>query len=209
MATDLIRYDLLYQDAMRGIVRTVLSDVARDGLPGEHHFFISFRTHAPGVRLSARMRKQYPDKMTIVLQHQFWGLTVGDQYFEVGLSFQGEAETLHIPFEAIVGFFDPSVDFGLKIMLESEIEPQDNKPSPVKLVEPEAKSLQIAEKSAQIAEKPLQIAEKTKPRGSGSEPSIVDPTRKADEQPAPDDKPAAIAGGEAKVVSLETFRKKP
>jgi uncharacterized protein len=199
MATDLIRYDLLYQDAMRGIVRKVLADVARDGLPGEHHFFISFRTHAPGVRLSARMRKQYPDKMTIVLQHQFWGLNVGEQAFEVGLSFQGEAETLQIPFDAIVGFFDPSVDFGLKIMLESEVEPPEDKTSAVKLVQAEAKSLPATEKA--------------KPRGSGSEPSLVDPVRKAEDpaarQPAADDKPAAAAGGETKVVSIETFRKKP
>jgi uncharacterized protein len=199
MATDLIRYDLLYQDAMRGIVRKVLADVARDGLPGEHHFFISFRTHAPGVRLSARMRKQYPDKMTIVLQHQFWGLSVGEQAFEVGLSFQGEAETLHIPFDAVVGFFDPSVDFGLKIMLESEVEPREDKNSAVKLVQTEAKSLPAVEKA--------------KPRGSASEPSLVDPVRKAEDQsaqqPAADDQPAAAAGGETKVVSIETFRKKP
>jgi len=199
MATDLIRYDLLYQDAMRGIVRKVLADVARDGLPGEHHFFISFRTHSPGVRLSARMRKQYPDKMTIVLQHQFWGLSVGEQAFEVGLSFQGEAETLHIPFDAVVGFFDPSVDFGLKIMLESEVEPREDKTSAVKLVQTEAKS--------------LPAIEKTKPRGSASEPSLVDPIRKPEDQsaqqPAADDQAAATAGGETKVVSIETFRKKP
>lgn len=198
MATDLIRYDLLYQDAMRGIVRRVLADAAREGLPGEHHFFISFRTNAPGVRLSARMRKQYPETMTIVLQHQFWGLTVGEQSFEVGLSFQGEAETLQIPFDAIVGFFDPSVDFGLKIMLESETEPEGGKP-PVKLVEPEVK--------------PMAAAEKARPRGSGSEPALVDPTRKVEERPAPEEKPAVArtgeTGGETKVVSLETFRKKP
>ncbi|MGO9004622.1 MAG: SspB family protein [Beijerinckiaceae bacterium] len=195
MATDLIRYDLLYQDAMRGIVRKVMSDAAREGLPGEHHFFISFRTHGPGVRLSARLRKQYPDTMTIVLQHQFWGLSVGDQAFDVGLSFQGEAETLHIPFDAIVGFFDPSVDFGLKIMLETEVEPEAGKTPAVKLVEPAPKSAQIAEKA--------------KPRGSGTEPVVVDPTRKIEDQPAAEEKPAAQQSAEAKVVSLETFRKKP
>src|ERR1700677_3960970 len=137
MATDLIRYDLLYQDAMRGIVRKVLADAAREGLPGEHHFFISFLTQSAGVRLSARLKRQYPVKMTIVLQHQFWGLSVGDQAFDVGLSFHGEAETLHIPYDAIVGFFDPSVDFGLKIMLESEVEPAGGEAPAVKLVEPE------------------------------------------------------------------------
>ena len=76
MAVDLIRYDLLVQDALRGAVRKVLSGVARDGVPGEHHFYIGFRTHARGVRLSSRMRELYPDEMTIVLQHQFWDLSV-------------------------------------------------------------------------------------------------------------------------------------
>jgi hypothetical protein len=205
MATDLIRYDLLYQDAMRGIVRKVMSDAAREGLPGEHHFFVSFRTHGPGVRLSARLRKQYPDTMTIVLQHQFWGLSVSDQAFDVGLSFQGEAETLHVPFDALVGFFDPSVDFGLKIMLESEIEPEGGKTPAVKLVEPDSNSAQI--KSARIVES-AQIADKVKPRGSGTEPAVVDPTRRLEDRPAAEEKPAAQSG-EAKVVSLETFRKKP
>ena len=195
MATDLIRYDLLYQEAMRGIVRKVMSDAAREGLPGEHHFFISFRTHGPGVKLSPRLRKQYPDTMTIVLQHQFWGLSVGEQAFDVGLSFQGETETLHVPFDALVGFFDPSVDFGLKIMLETEVEPEASNDPVVKLVEPELRSAQSTEKA--------------KPRGSGTEPVVVDPTRRSEDQPAAEDKPAAPQSAEAKVVSLETFRKKP
>ena len=103
MATDLIRYDLLVQDALRAVMRKVLSDATREGLPGDHHFFITFKTRAPGVRLSNRMREQYPKEMTIVLQHQFWDLTVGDQAFEVGLSFHGKSETLLIPFEAVTG----------------------------------------------------------------------------------------------------------
>ena len=114
MATDLIRYDLIYQDAMRGIVRKVMADAARDGLPGDHHFVISFRTQAPGVRLSAKMRKQYPATMTIVLQHQFWGLEVRDQDFSVTLTFQGRPEQLTIPFAAVTSFADPSVKFGLQ-----------------------------------------------------------------------------------------------
>ena len=76
MPVDYIRYDVLAQAALRGVVRTVLADVAKKGLPGEHHFKITFATAAPGVRLSERMRGQYPDAMTIVLQHQFWDLTV-------------------------------------------------------------------------------------------------------------------------------------
>jgi hypothetical protein len=89
MAEDLIRYDILAQDALRGVVRKVLSEVARTGLPGEHHFYVTFATLAPGVRISSRVLAQYPEEMTIVLQHQFWDLTVTEQAFEVGLSFNG------------------------------------------------------------------------------------------------------------------------
>ena len=92
MAFDHIRYDVLAQAALRGVVRTVLADVAKNGLPGEHHFKITFNTMAPGVRLSDRMRAQYPQDMTIVLQHQFWDLAVTEQAFEVGLSFGGIPE---------------------------------------------------------------------------------------------------------------------
>ncbi len=114
MAEDLIRYDLLAQAALRGVVRTVLADVAENGLPGEHHFKITFATHAPGVRLSDRMLTQYPQVMTIILQHQFWDLAVNDEAFEVGLSFGGVAERLTVPFDAIIAFFDPSVQFGFQ-----------------------------------------------------------------------------------------------
>jgi hypothetical protein len=122
MAADLIRYDLLVQDAIRGVVRRVLTDAVRDGMPGEHHFYITFKTKAPGVRLSARMREQYPDEMTIVLQHQFWDLAVSEHAFEVGLSFQGKSESLLIPFEALTGFSDPTVPFSFKFEFETEAE---------------------------------------------------------------------------------------
>jgi hypothetical protein len=115
MAQDHIRYDILTQEALRGVVRKVLSEVARTGLPGEHHFFISFLTRAPGVRLSQRLLEQYPNDMTIVLQNQFWDLKVSDTGFEVGLSFDDKPEALAIPFAAIKGFFDPSVQFGLQL----------------------------------------------------------------------------------------------
>ena len=111
---DQIRYDLLTQQALRGVVRAVLTDAAKKGLPGEHHFYIAFDTKADGVRLSERLRSQYPEEMTIILQHQFWDLIVTEQGFEIGLSFGGIPEKLVIPFEAINGFFDPSVQFGLQ-----------------------------------------------------------------------------------------------
>ena len=117
MADDLIRYDLLVQDALRNVVRKVLGDAARDGLAGEHHFYVSFRTDYPGVRISQRLREKYPQDMTIVLQHQFWDLGVTEHTFEVGLSFSGVPERLLVPFEAVTGFFDPSVQFGLKFEL--------------------------------------------------------------------------------------------
>src|SRR6202034_4906792 len=114
MAVDHIRYDVLAQQALRGVVRTVLADAAKKGLPGEHHFKITFATPAPGVRLSDRMRAQYPEVMTIVLQHQFWDLVVTDEGFEVGLSFGGVPERLAVPFEAITAFYDPAVEFGFQ-----------------------------------------------------------------------------------------------
>jgi uncharacterized protein len=113
MPEDLIRYDILAQDALRGVVRKVLAEVARTGLPGTHHFFVKFATRAPGVRVSSRLLKDYPDEMTIVLQHQYWDLTVTEHAFEVGLSFNGAPERLLVPFTALRGFFDPSVQFGL------------------------------------------------------------------------------------------------
>lgn len=115
MAQDHIRYDILTQEALRGVVRKVLAEVAKTGLPGDHHFFISFITRAPGVRLSQRLLDQYPEDMTIVLQNQFWDLKVGENGFEVGLSFDDKPEVLVIPFTAIKGFFDPSVQFGLQL----------------------------------------------------------------------------------------------
>jgi uncharacterized protein len=114
MPTDHIRYDILAQRALRGVVRTVLADAAKNGLPGEHHFKITFDTGAPGVRLSDRMRKQYPEAMTIILQHQFWDLTVGEDAFEVGLSFGGMSERLAVPFDAVTAFYDPAVQFGFQ-----------------------------------------------------------------------------------------------
>ena len=98
MATDFIRYDLLTRDALLGVVRKVLIDAAEHGLPGEHHFFITFLSTAEGVKLSPRLLAQYPEEMTIILQHQFWDLVVTEDRFEVGLSFGGIPERLTVPF---------------------------------------------------------------------------------------------------------------
>ena len=115
MTEDLMRYDVLAQHALRSVVRLALQRVVRDGgLPGEHHFFISFDTNYEGAFVSPRIKGKYPEDMTIVLQHQFWNLHVFDKYFEVELSFDNVPEKLVIPFAAIKGFFDPTVQFGLQ-----------------------------------------------------------------------------------------------
>lgn len=113
-STDHIRYDVLARDAMRGVLRRVMTDAAKQGLPGDHHFYITFLTQAEGVKLSARLMAQYPEEMTIILQHQFWDLVVTENRFEVGLSFGGVPERLVVPFGAIKSFLDPSVQFGLQ-----------------------------------------------------------------------------------------------
>lgn len=206
MADDLIRYDLLVQEALRGVVRKVLTDAARDGLVGEHHFYVSFRTEAPGVRMSQALREKYPQDMTIVLQHQFWDLGVTEHAFEVGLSFSGVPERLLVPFDALTGFFDPSVQFGLKFDLSEGAE-------------------------AEVAGED-QPGAKAGPRGAASEPGEVKPkgtglaaignsgTPKVLPAPAAqgakvEDKPARPARKEgegeesgAEVVSLDAFRKK-
>lgn len=114
MPEDLMRYDHLAQMALRGVVREALRRVEREGLPGEHHFYIAFNTRFPGVILSERILERYPREMTIVLQHQYWNLKIFDTWFEVELSFDNVPEKLVIPFNAIKGFLDPSVQFGLQ-----------------------------------------------------------------------------------------------
>src|SRR5580698_2577933 len=115
MATDLIRYDLLVQDALRSVVRKVLADAARHGLAGEHHFNVAFKTHAPGVVAPPAVKQRFPDEMSIVLQHEFWDLAVTQDAFEVSLNFSRRPERLVVPFDSITGFTDPSVPFGFKL----------------------------------------------------------------------------------------------
>jgi hypothetical protein len=111
---DQFDYPKMVEAAMRGVAREALRRVARDGLRGEHHFYVTFRTDLPGVALPDYLRTKYPEQMTIVLQHRFWGLDVGEEAFTVGLSFQSRQERLTIPFAAITTFADPSVNFGLQ-----------------------------------------------------------------------------------------------
>ncbi len=185
MAEDQIRYDILAQDALRGVLRKVLTEVAKAGLPGEHHFYITFATKAAGVRISTRLLAQYPTDMTIVLQHQFWDLAVTEHAMEVGLSFNGVPERLLIPFSAVKAFVDPSVQFALQFEpamapVEVAAEPDASPPTP----------LPIAGKKAEIVAAP--VAARAKP--AKDEPEAAP----AAEKPQ----------GDAQVVSLDAFRKK-
>ncbi|MGA8759244.1 MAG: ClpXP protease specificity-enhancing factor SspB [Stellaceae bacterium] len=114
MAQDFFQYEKMVEDALRGVAREALKRAARDGLRGGHHFYITFRTGAPGVELPPQLLAKFPEEMTIVLQHQFWGLEVGDHAFSVKLSFSSRMERLTIPLAAITTFADPSVKFGLQ-----------------------------------------------------------------------------------------------
>lgn len=109
-----LQYDKMVDRALKAVVREALTEAAGNGLPGAHHFYITFLTAAPGVDIPDYLSAQYPDQMTIVLQHQFWGLEVAEEHFEVTLSFNGASERLHIPFDAVTGFADPAVNFGLQ-----------------------------------------------------------------------------------------------
>ena len=136
MSKDTIDYGNLMHDAMRGLIRKVLSQVEKDGLPGEHHFFISFDSQHPGVQLADWLKDRFPDTMTIVMQHWFADLEVGKEGFGVTLNFNDQPENMFIPYDAIRTFVDPSVEFGLKF--ETQDDPEAPPPEPDKKAAPEA-----------------------------------------------------------------------
>lgn len=122
-------YERLLQDALRGLVRRVLAQVAEDGLPGAHHFYLSFATQAPGVELPSSLRQQHPDELTIVLQHQFANLVVDDDAFSLTLYFSGRPCSLTVPFAALIAFSDPAASFGLRFATKTEV-PQETEADP-------------------------------------------------------------------------------
>jgi hypothetical protein len=208
MAPDLIRYDLLVQEALRGVVKTVLAGVAGQSLPGEHHCYITFTTTAPGVRISPALQQRFPQDMTIVLQHQFRDLAVSDLAFEVKLHFSGVPERVLVPFAAIVRFEDPSVGFILRF------EQIDGQP-------------RVAEKPA-AAPSPMKAVPSAKPGKNDPEPTRLTAAETAlpqakreprketaekikDSAPEPKAKPIEpkIKPGDSKIVSIDAFRKKP
>jgi len=183
MATDLIRYDLLVQDALRSVVRKVLADAARNGLLGDHHFNIAFKTHAPGVVAPAAVKQRFPDEMSIILQHEFWDLAVTQDAFEVSLNFSRKPERLIVPFDSITGFTDPSVPFGFK--LEPRVSETTGRPPAVE------------EEKA------------TTPGPGPAKPTPVKPAaRAAAPKSAQNPEKPAEPAGETKVVSIDAFRKK-
>jgi hypothetical protein len=183
MATDLIRYDLLVQDALRSVVRKVLADAARHGLVGDHHFNIAFKTQAPGVVAPPSVKQRFPDEMSIILQHEFWDLVVTQDAFEVSLNFSRKPERLIVPFDAITGFTDPSVPFGFKL---------------------EPRISELASRPAAVEDKgatPIPVPAKPTPVKPSAKPASVPKSAQSAEKPA---EPA----GETKVVSIDAFRKK-
>lgn len=185
MPEDLIRYDILVQEALRGVMRKVLMEVARTGLPGNHHFFITFLTTAPGVRISSRLRERYPEQMTIVLQYQFWDLKVTDTGFEIGLSFSDVPERLEVPFAAVRGIYDPSVNFELEFDVKPEAEEKTD-------AVPDITPIKAEKQPAKPKDKPK---------------ALPGAREKAESKAGSKEKAEADAKG-ADVVSLDSFRKK-
>ncbi|MBX9683701.1 MAG: hypothetical protein K2X41_07925 [Hyphomicrobium sp.] len=236
MATEpTIDYEALQQDAMRGVVRSVLQQTIKNGLPGDHHFYISFLTLAPGVILSKRLKEKYTHEMTIVLQHRFWDLIVNDERFEVKLTFDGIPERLVIPFAAIKVFIDPSVRFGLQFEDPSS---DRHMPAPRHTMTMDAAFDQVGEARADSPRATLSKKPRA-PRKSKSDKDTVVPVSavpaRAGSEPvmAPQPQPASAAAlppassngssatvtgpvavdqpspeASAKVVSLDQFRKK-
>lgn len=209
-----IDYEALTQDAMRGVVRSVLTGVAKNGLPGDHHFYISFETEHPGASLSKRLREKYPREMTIVLQHRFWDLVIHDERFEVKLTFDGIPERLVVPFEAIKVFFDPSVRYGL------QFEDPETGTDPDALVsgnrDVETRVTATRTTGQRKPRAPKKRADSDKAAAAQRDKAATVPLKpRGDEQAAEATTEEAVAAVEAErpqggatVVSLDQFRKK-
>lgn len=218
----MIDYEALQQEAMRGLVRAVLQRVVKDdGLPGEHHFYISFLTRAPGVILSKRLKEKYPHEMTIVLQHRFWDLIVTEDRFEVKLTFDGIPERLVIPFAAIKVFIDPSVRYGLQFddaltEREGAFVPQAQdaafdhvgeahaeRPRPVIARKPRAPRKPKVEKEIGVAS----VGPAASLKADGSETTARQDVRSDDEGQAGDQASAPSDSG-AQIFSFDKYKKK-
>ncbi|MFT3732094.1 MAG: ClpXP protease specificity-enhancing factor SspB [Hyphomicrobium sp.] len=214
-----IDYAKLQQEAMRGVVRSVLQQVIKTGLPGDHHFYISFHTQAQGVILSKRLKEKYPNEMTIVLQHRFWDLIVSEDRFEVKLTFDGIPERLVVPFSAIKVFIDPSVRYGLQF--DEEASDRESAPAPRALTadatyDDSSEAPRTQTKKPRTPRKPRadKDAASRSPQLAAVEtsqalPPNPEPATKAGEAVAKDGDDAAEKQPEgAKILSLDQFRKK-
>lgn len=213
-----IDYEGLAQEAMRGVVRKVLARTAKSGLAGDHHFYISFETEAPGVTLSKRLKEKYPREMTIVLQHRFWDLVVTEDRFEVKLTFDGIPERLVVPFAAIKVFFDPSVRFGLQFEDPgADAEARAREPgNGFDSLTPRAGATRTGHTRKQARRKPQVLQDvgerSAAPNGAAPEGAAEPAGAKAPRAPlaansgADDAEPPKPAGAE--IVSLDKFRKK-
>ncbi len=201
MPVDHLRYDLLTQDALRGVIRTVLTEAATKGLPGEHHFFITFDTRAEGVQISPRLKASYPQEMTIVLQHQFWDLKVTEDDFEVGLAFNGIPERLHVPLKAVKAFHDPAVQFGLQFTVEAEAGASAEPAVP-------AVDRRKAKPGKNDAKSELAKPESAKPEAARPEASKPEPKAEPKREQATAEKAKKDEGTSGEVVRLDRFRKK-
>ncbi|WP_297323649.1 ClpXP protease specificity-enhancing factor SspB [uncultured Bartonella sp.] len=194
MVHDQIRYDILVQDALRSVIRKVLSEVAKAGLPGDHHFFITFLTNAPGVKISSRLKERYPEQMTIVLQHQFWDLNVSETGFEVNLSFGDVPERLVIPFSAVQVFYDPIAAFEAAFDLTSDLLQSDNDSDEDKAIPAPDKKAELSVFTDKKSKKKSAIKLKASEK--------LEQIKEAHQATSKQKKPSAD------VVSLDAFRKK-
>lgn len=194
MNDDLLRYDLMIETALRNVVREALSSVAQNGLPGEHHFYITFLTDHPGVEIPDYLRKQYDEEMTIVLQYQFFGLKVDGEAFGVTLSFNNVKERLRIPIEAITTFADPSVNFALQFQSVRGEEAGDGK-------ETRAPRGSGGKRGKGTGDGAAQDMGGARPRKDSEKGKAA-----KESQDAKDDKDSTEKRGE--VISLDLFRKK-
>ena len=217
MPVDHIRYDILVQEALRGMVRNVLAEASKNGLPGDHHFFVTFDTTADGVQLSDRLREQYPEEMRVVLQHQFWGMKVTDVYFEVGLSFGGVAEKLVIPYTAIKIFDDPSVQFKLQFETLADTAGEDDESTPgepLRTIGPKSEARTESKREPRIEPKPRTEGKPAPARTSVLASPLPDAAKnetggKTSAETGPDGPPDSPRNGPgAEVVRLDRFRKK-
>lgn len=188
-----MRYDLLAQQALRGVVRSALEHAAHDGLPGDHHFYIAFSTLAPGVQVSERLRERYAEEMTIVLQHQFYGLEVTPDRFTVQLHFNNVPETLVVPFSAVKGFYDPSVQFGLQFDVATQAAEATRRRGKSGARQQKAANSQSNSPSAKKSKAKAKVA-------------VADETEIS--QDGQSETSPGVAAGGAQVVSIDQFRNK-